>query len=325
MLFSFQYFLIAVLLFQPQSCSESDAIVCEVRSLMWQGDLDQARMLAERALETGDIDDATRIRLHLRLARIHDRYGLHLNTRPVPEAREHVAAAESIFSDSTRDLEGHLELAKARYAYWREMTDREFPETIRHAETALELLRQAGDRHGEADALHRLGLAYLQRRDLVQARDYFDQSLQVDSLAGPRPIMLGDYERHVGYLYVIEGDTESAVPYFERSLEVRRQGGLTDQSLFAATTYASALVDIGRAREAHQPLLYAFMLAEKLNSPVGKSRAGVVLGEMYEQLGLEAAAVEAYEMTRRVATSVGYGSVERQAVEGLARLNPGDR
>jgi tetratricopeptide (TPR) repeat protein len=208
-------------------------------------------------------------------------------------------------------------LAKAEYFYRAEMGDRAFVRATEHAEAAMRYFETLGDFHGQADAVHRLGLIELQRRELQPARVLFDRSLELDEQGGARNMLRGDYERHVGFLYRLAGDPDSAVPYFERSLHFRREGGLIDQAMFASETYASALVDAGHAEDAKEPALYALMLAEKFDSPVGKSRIGLALGKMYESLGDRAAAAEAYDMTLRVASAVEYDSVVRRAKEAL--------
>jgi hypothetical protein len=64
-----------------------------IRSARLRGALDEARQMAEQGLAEPDLQPADRVALHLELARIHDRYGLHHNTRPVAAAMEHVEAA----------------------------------------------------------------------------------------------------------------------------------------------------------------------------------------------------------------------------------------
>ncbi len=86
---------------------------------------------------------------------------------------------------------------------------------------------------------------------------------------------------------------------------------------------ASALVDEGRTSEAEGHLLYAMMLAEKLDSPSGKARAGLILSRLYEAEADPEAARHAYEMTLRVAEPIDYGSIAGQCRSALERLGPG--
>ena len=291
-----------------------------IRELRLEGALADARALAEQKLAAGDLNSDLEIELHLELARVHDRIGLHQNTRPVPAALRHIEAAVAVTNDPTPLARAKIQLAHADYYYRAEMGDREFPEATTYADRAIDLYRELGDKHGEADAVHRRGLVHFQRGEYGPARELFDESLELDRAAGERAILRGDYERHVGFIYFVEGDIAAAIPYFERSLAFRRQAGAVDASLFAARVLASALVELGRLEEARSHLLYAMMVAQRLDSPMGKARVGLALGQMYESSGDLGAARTAFEMTLGVAESIGYASVARRSREALERL-----
>ena len=104
-----------------------------------------------------------------------------------------------------------------------------------------------GDAHGEADAVHLLGLIRMQRGELEAARALFERSLELDATGGHRTFFRGEYERHVGFVLLEQGNRPAAVPYFERSLEFRREAGAIDASLFAANSLAGTLIVLGRA------------------------------------------------------------------------------
>jgi hypothetical protein len=71
--------------------------------------------------------------------------------------------------------------------YRAEMNARQFPSATEHARRAVELYRRLGDRHGEAEAVHRLGLIELQRRNLGAARLLFEESRELDVAGGESP------------------------------------------------------------------------------------------------------------------------------------------
>ena len=251
--------------------ASATASVDEVRTLRLRGELDAARALAESALAEAGVDPDVAIELHLELASIEDRVGLHRNTRPVALALEHVRRAEALVERASFVAEAKVELAKADYYYRAEMSERQFPTATVHADRAIELFRGLNERRGEADAVHRRGLIAFQRRELELARRLFVRSLELDRISGERVFFRGEYERHMGFIYLVRGEVERAIPYFERSLAARREAGAIDASMFAAVTLASALVDVGRFGDALPHVTYAMMLAEKFDSPVGKS------------------------------------------------------
>jgi tetratricopeptide (TPR) repeat protein len=303
----------------PATAAEPDELT-RVRELRLEGSLDKAQALAEETLDSTPLDSDLRIDLHLELARIHDRRGLHRNTRPVAAALQEIETAAAVTSTPSPSARAKIELARAECHYRAETPSREFARATVHADRAAELFREIGDRHGEAEAVHKQGLIHLQRRELDRARELFDRSLELDRAGGERLLFRAEYERHVGFVFLLEGDASASIPYFERSLALRREAGAVDASLFAARTLAAALVDTGRLEEARPHLLYALMVAERIDSPMGKARTGLALGELYEHLGDEGAARIAFGMTLEVARSIGYEGVARRAREALDRL-----
>jgi len=291
----------------------------QIKSLRLEGRLEQAKSLAEETL-VAEQAPSRQVELHLELSRIHDRIGLHQNTRPVAEALNHIELAAGAAEAGHKRSRAQIELARADYFYRAEMQARDFPSASQHAQSAIESFGEIGDKHGEADAVHRLGLIEMQRRNLDLAHELFDRSLRLDRAAGERTFFRGEYERHVGFVVLLQGDTESAIPFFERSLAFRREAGAIDASLFAARTLASALVDIGRLGDAKPHLLYAMMVAEKISSPVGMARTGLVLGRLHAREGDSLAARLAYEMTLSTAESIGYASMAEQAKQELDAL-----
>lgn len=292
--------------------------VAQVRVLRLQGDLAEAEQQVMQALHTGDVSPALERALRLELGRIYDRAGLHQNTRPVAAFLEQIEAAAE-WAEGPAD-EAEIALARGEYYYRAEMSTRVFAVATQEVQRAIELFQAVGDGHGEAEAVHRLGLIHMQRGELEPAQACFDRSLELDQEAGARTFFRGEYERHTAFVYLLGGQPEAAIPHFERSWTARKEAGAIDASMFAAGSLASALVNLGRFDEAHAPLLYAMMVAEQLGSPVGKARNGLVLGRLYEQTGDTLAARLAFETTNQIATSVGYASVAQQAEAALERL-----
>jgi tetratricopeptide (TPR) repeat protein len=295
----------------------------KVRELRLRGVLDKALVLARNELARGGGGARREVELRLEMARIYDRIGLHQNTRPVVAALEEIEAADSVAQQAGASPWPEIELARAGYYYRADMQKREFVTAIIHARLALELFQKAGDGHGEADAVHLLGLIHMQRGELIQAKEFFNRSLELDRAAGERAFFRGEYERHVGYVEVLADDVLASIHYFERSLSLRREVGAIDASLFAARILAWALVELGRNEEALPHLYYAIAVAEGINSPVGKARAGLVLGSLYEAENNPAAARSAYELTLESAESVGAAPMADRARGALQRLAAG--
>ena len=212
-----------------------------VAELRLAGRLEEARDLAEQALARSDLPAIEEIALRLELARIHDRVGLHTNTRPVRAALEEVERAERLSADLDVGTRGKVVAAKAYYYYRAEMAEREFEVAERLVLDAIAMLAEGEDTRGRSDAVHLQGLIHLQRREYGPARDLFDESLRLDRQSGERAWMLGEYHRHVALIQIFQDDWKSALPHLEQSLDYRKKAGAIDASLFAALTLGRAL------------------------------------------------------------------------------------
>lgn len=291
-----------------------------IRELRLAGDLAQARESAEQRLAGDSLNTSLIVHLRLELARIHDRIGLHKNTRPVAAAMEQVKAAAAAVRKPDPRLDTAIELATAEYLYRAELGKREFPDATASARRAVAAYQRLGDRHGEAEAVHLLGLISLQRGDLKAARRVFDRSLALDSAAGARAEFQGEYERHIGFVALFAGDTARAIPHLERSLALRRQVGAIDASLFAATALAGALVDQGRLEAARPHVLYAMTVAARLDSPYGLAQVALIVGRLHRRAGEPDAARIAFETALKAAESIGAQGLARAAKGGIGEL-----
>lgn len=259
--------------------------------------------------------------LHLKLSGIYDRTGLHNNSRPVKAALWSIEAASELADQTSLVSQAAINLARARFYYRSEEPDSDYPTSRRFARAALVLFEELGDVQGQADIVHLTGLFHLQRQELDKAQTYFDHSLELEIQSGAaRPIMLADYERHMGFVYQMSGDLKQAIKKFERSFVIRRDNGLTDQAMFAAASLGRALISDNRAEEAEAPLSFALNTADALDSPEGRARAGLALGQMHEQLGNREAAIKAYEVSLAASKEIDRTPIIERAGAALSRL-----
>jgi tetratricopeptide (TPR) repeat protein len=302
-------------------CGDISALIDRVDRDFRQGSLQTAISEADHALSCPNATVDERVMLHLKLSGIHDRTGLHTNSRPVRAALQSIDSASELADQANPASLAAIKLARSRYYYRSEEPDSDYPTARRFARAALTLFEELQDLHGQADTVHLTGLFHLQREELDQARVYFERSLALEvRSAAARPIMLADYERHMGFIYQMSGDLEQAIKKFQRSFVIRRDNGLTDQAMFAAASLGRALIYDNRAAEAEAPLVFALDTAEALDSPEGRARAGLALGQMHEQLGNREAAIEAFEATLVAAEEINRTSIIERASAALGRL-----
>ncbi|GJL94808.1 MAG: hypothetical protein DHS20C05_12130 [Hyphococcus sp.] len=297
-----------------------------ITDLRLAGDVDDAHEAATGILEC-TLEPTERVDLLVELAKIEDRIGLHQNTRPVTAAREALDQAEAYAVRIGGASLAAVTLARADYHYRAEMSERKFSLAEAATKDAITMFEALGDKHGQADAVHRLGLIHFQRRandpetELATASELYDQSLVLDKEGGARKLFCGEYGRHVGYIYYVRNEYEEAIPHFENSLSCRVEAGAIDAAMFAAQTLGSTLVQADRAEEALAPLLYGLLVSSRINSPVGKARISVTLGDMYVELDQPGKARMAYQVGLKAAEQVNYSGYANAAREALSRLD----
>ena len=302
-------------------CGDINALIARADREFRKGNLEVAISEADRALSCPNATVDERVMLHLKLSESYDRKGLHNNSRPVKAALLSIESASELADQASLTSQAAINLAMARFYYRSEKPDSDYPTSRMFAREALTLFEELGDFHGQADIVHLTGLFHLQQQELSSAQAYFERSLELEVRSGAaRPIMLADYERHMGFVYQLSGDLKQAIQRFERSFVIRRDNGLTDQALFAAASLGRALISDNRAEEAEAPLAFALNTAEVLGSPEGRARAGLALGQMHEQLGNREAAIKAFEATLAAAKEINQTSIIEYARGGLDRL-----
>ncbi len=319
--------LMAIAMFQipvpafAQDCGPFANHVVGIDAAYNKGLLERAKQLAAAALDCPDTAASEIVTLHLKLSAIYDRIGLHQNTRPVAESLAHIDKAAKLVTGLDLVTRARVSLARSKYFYRAEMSERKFAEAEKYGQEALAAFTAAEDIVGQADAVHALGLIYFQRRELDEARELFDRSLVLEnSTEKPRPVMLADYGRHVGFVYLVSGDIALAIPHFEQSFADRVRGGLRDPAMFAAVTLASALVDEGRLTDAERPLLYALQAADDMTSPSGKVRALLVAGKFHTAHRNVEKARAALIEARDIAVKIGLSSSASRAQSSLENL-----
>lgn len=193
-------------------------------------------------------------------------------------------------------------------------------------EAALLGYRNAGDRHGEASALHNLGFAALREEDLTRAKSWFQEALvvykEVGDIDGQSSTLY-----NLGMIAMQEQDNEEARMRLDEALIVQREAG--DKGGEAATLQSLAMIslrdnDESRARE---ELDMSLSIYKEIGDPSGEAAA---LGAL-ASIDLQAEkSVPALEKLRRVQSLLSNtGDLQREGDNWLniasAQQQLGDR
>lgn len=87
----------------------------------------------------------------------------------------------------------------------------------RHLHEALELMRQIGDRRGQASVFRLLGIIARESNELDKAQEHFERSLELMRVAGA-PTDEANVLHHLGLVYVLRGQNDEALAHLESGL-----------------------------------------------------------------------------------------------------------
>lgn len=249
----------------------------QVRRIRLEGKLGRAEEKALNFIDSNESSIDQKHQMRLELATIYDRQSLHDGTRPSAKALDQLRYLEAEASALSAEVEAGLNYGFARYFYRAEMPERKFELAETYFTRALEAYKSLGDIYGQAEAVHLHGLIEMQRGNYERAGVLFDESLQLDELAGARMFFRGEYDRHMGFVLYLTGKTAESLPYFRRSAKARDAAGATDPLAFAKITLASVLNELGNDEESLTIAEDAMALARMIESKVAQSRAQSVI------------------------------------------------
>ncbi|MDF7812307.1 ATP-binding protein [Hymenobacter sp. YC55] len=174
-----------------------------------------------------------------------------------PELERLRAQVQREQTDSSRVLL----ICKISDQYWALNTD----SAAVYAQQALSLARSIGYRHGEGEALNRLGAA-LRESNLARALQLFQQSLHLAEQTQDRPLQAQNL-RSIGIIYVYLRERQQAMSYYFRALRI-------GEALHDEHRVVIELSNIGLAYDVFNQLdsaqyfqQRAYQLAKRLHTP----------------------------------------------------------
>lgn len=196
-----------------------------------------------------------------------------------------------------------------------------FKRAITFHQEHLALAQQQQDFTGQWLALVGLGNAAESLMDLAGAADYFQQALAIavrcDDVTG-QVVGLGSLAK----VYRGLGDIDAAVTHGQQSVELAQQRGLTLLEMSGLLLWGQALMQLeappSEVIEAHYQR--ALTLAEQLESLLSVAEACWYLGDLYNFMDRDAAALAMFEQGLAVARDIGAIATEGNILRGIANV-----
>jgi len=159
---------------------------------------------------------------------------------------------------------------------------------------ALRLNQEVGHVHGQAVALHNLGIAHNQLGNESQADECYRQALDLHVRIGNRQeeaLILNN----LGYVQENRGNSETAGKCFERALEISREIGSRPNEVRALFNIGNLLTRRGNPGDALPYLLEGHRLAEETGAGQDIADAHELLHACYKAMGEFEQALEHHE------------------------------
>jgi tetratricopeptide (TPR) repeat protein len=265
------------------------AAVANSEALRLAADWDGALAVVAAALR--DVPDANgRMRLLIERAAIERELDSYRVADGLAAATATLADAAELAAGSSDDVRAALAEERARIDYANAFDGKATFDAARAAFDQARALREPrSDLAGLAMTWFGIGLTYQQTDRHAEARDAFRRGLDFAERAAAF-VAQGYLQRHLGFVESeLAGDPAIAIPYYERSLELREQHGHRWGVIFAAITLAEAIAatDPQRARDL---LDRAVALATELRVHRGRATALDALAAIDHAAGDTAAA-----------------------------------
>ena len=197
------------------------------------------------------------------------------------------------------------------------------PEVLVHAQRSLGLRREIDDQAGIAEALVLIGLVHEQKKDrteedVAKAEESYREVLAITGRIGEKR-WRSYATRHLGWISLIRGDLDDALPFFEESLRLRQGIGLKAFVPQAYYALGVAHLERGELDEALACSQRAHDLARELANHSTQFWSLLAIGEVHERRGEREEAMNRYDQVLEAAPAFDEALVDA-AKEAIGRL-----
>jgi DNA-binding SARP family transcriptional activator/tetratricopeptide (TPR) repeat protein len=196
-------------------------------------------------------------------------------------------------------------------------------EWIATHQVALDSVRRAGDRHGEAWVLNNLGMVHSQLR-APGATSFLEQALVIHQERGDRRGQ-AQVMNNIAFDFQIRGMHQRALPALRDALDLQRQVGHRYGEGVALSNFGEAYLELGRYEEAIASLQEALPMVRETGSTRVEAYILCNLGRAHLDLGRAGEGAGLLEQALAVhrAESDKYGQADALKYLGQARLQAG--
>ncbi|WP_310392332.1 ATP-binding protein [Hymenobacter sp.] len=231
---------------------------------------------------------------------------------PVPTQSRAVDSLRRLLARPQTDHNRVLLLCQVSDQLWTQRTDSAAVYALR----ALALARRVGYRHGEGEALNRLGAA-LRESNLARALELFQQSLRLAEATRDQALVAQNL-RSIGIIYVYLRDQRQGLSYYFRALKIGEQLRDERRVVIELSNIGLAYDLFNQLDSARTYQERAYALARRLRTPTNYILYG--LGNVARKQGRSGPARGFYRASIAESKQVGHLRSLNFAYVGLATL-----
>jgi tetratricopeptide (TPR) repeat protein len=205
-------------------------------------------------------------------------------------------------------------MGRALYSRKINLDEGDYDRPLAHFRRALKLREAAGDTRGVVESMFRVGLIHERKDESEQAVAIYQDAMR---LAGDAyPLERSNLARHLAYQRQAQGDLDSALKWFQESLQLRERAGFVLTRPSALTSIADVYRQKGDYDRALAYGRRALSEAERLDASRFVVGALISLGQTHGAAGDRSRALDQLRRAESLAGSIGYVSgVERAHTE----------
>src|SRR6266508_1898652 len=187
---------------------------------------------------------------------------------------------------------------------------------IEKYQEALELYRRAGDRGGEAETLHNIGLVYRALGETGKALEKLNEALPILREVGDREGEAAALT-NIGLLYNLLGETGKALEKLNEALPIGRAAGDRIGEAYALNSIGTLYWSLGETGKALEKLNEALPIYQLMGDRGGEAATLNNIGLVYRSLGEMQKALEKYNEALLIRRATGERRGEAATLHNL--------
>ncbi|XP_078377178.1 uncharacterized protein LOC144660435 [Oculina patagonica] len=171
-------------------------------------------------------------------------------------------------------------------------------------ERAINIMKETGDRKGEAGAYGQCGTTFICLGEYVKAKEYLEKALAIRREIGYIKGEAADY-KNLGTVFICLGEYAKAQEYTKKALAIDLKIGDKDEEAENCVNLAAVLLPVGEHTKAREYIEKALAIRMKIGDRKGEAGDYEKLGNVFKGIGQYAKAQEYIDKALAIRMEIG--------------------